>query len=90
MTLKVLARQMKLTAYQTGRATARLVNGIELTLTPEGQGWKLTITFPPEHPIKRSYKFISRAFFGNRVSNLSEPKEGVLEVISGNIKGRKE
>lgn len=83
MTLKVLARKMKYEAYQTGRATARLVSGIDLTLQPHGEGWKLTMTFPPGMSIKQPYKLISKAFFSHRVSHLSEPRENVLEVLSG-------
>ena len=81
-TLRDIARVMKYEAYVSGKSEKTLSGGLQLTLEPYKQGWKLTMQRGDTAPSKNDYKVISRAFFNGRVQHLSKPSKNALELVT--------
>jgi len=82
MRLTEIAKRMKLEAYQTGKSERKLFRGLEITLTPYKDGWKLKMERENTEPSKTEYKVVSKAFFDGRVHHLQQPSKNALELIT--------
>lgn len=87
MRLPEIAKHMKIEAHNTGKSYRRLWGGLELTLEPYKQGWQMTIRRENAEPSKADYKVISKAFFNERVRNLSRPQKNTLSMTTVNGEG---
>lgn len=81
-TLGEIAKEMKWECYERTVSQRTLSRGLQLELTPEGNGWKLKLSREDAMPSNQEYKVVAKAFFNKKVKHVRQPNENAIEMTT--------